>query len=450
MVNAASPSTTTNGFVNTAADPFDAVIVATPDLAGRLLGRRHSWPHYQASASKAVNTCEVVFGWGLGHELLDGFSGVGWDHGYGDLRFVTDPDTLRPVGWQDGVGIAFADVVTGDGTPFFASPRNILRTQIERAHSAGYRPLVTSELEFFALRNTSEVLAQQGFTGLTPVRGTLQPELACAISADETIMAELFSAMQRTGIEVETAKTEYCPGQYEVTLVPTDPMRMADQHALYKMATREIFRRHGMSATFMAKVDDHWAGSSSHLHVSLTDDDGNNLFATDEHLLRRFGAGLQAFARDFFLLWAPYPNSYKRFRDGTFAPTALTWGDDNRTVALRVTGHGSARHLENRIPGADINPYLGYAALLAAGLEGIERGLLPSDEVGQRNAYTEKIGRPLPESLSEALDAFYDSPVTRETLGEAAVEHITTFLSSELRASQLAVTDWDRRRLFDL
>lgn len=235
-----------------------------------------------------------------------------------------------------------------------------------------------------------------------------------------------------------------------MTLVPTDPMRMADQHALYKMATRQIFRRHGMSATFMAKVDDHWAGSSSHLHISLTDENGSNLFATDENLLRHFGAGLQAFARDFFLLWAPYPNSYKRFRDGTFAPTALTWGDDNRTVALRVTGHGSARHLENRIPGADINPYLGYAALLAAGLEGIERGLLPADEVGQRNAYTEKIGRPLPESLGEALDAFYDSPVTRQTLGEAAVEHITTFLSSELRASQLAVTDWDRRRLFDL
>lgn len=430
--------------------PYEAVVVATPDLAGRLLGRRHSWSHYQASASKSVRTCDVVFGWGLGHELLEGFDVVGWERGYGDVEMVADPTTLRPIGWRDNVGIVFADVVGQDGQPFFASPRQILRTQIERAHAAGYLPLVTSELEFFAFQRTSDDLADEGFARLAPVQNRLHPELFDAIDADEDVMAELFTALERTGIAVETAKTEYCAGQYEVTLVPTDPMAMADTHALYKIATREVFRRRGLSATFMAKVDDRWAGSSSHLHISLMDETRRNLFAADEALLRSFGAGLQAFARDFFLLWAPYPNSYKRFRDGTFAPTALTWGDDNRTVALRVTGEGSSRHIENRIPGGDINPYLAYAGMLAAGLEGIETGLSPADEVGNRNAYAERAGRPLPRSLNEALDAFVDSTVTRRTLGDNAVEHIANFLAKELEASNVAVTDWDRKRLFDV
>ncbi|WP_320671340.1 glutamine synthetase family protein [Patulibacter defluvii] len=430
-------------------DRFDAVIVATPDMSGRLLGRRHSAAHYAASAARAVQTCDIVLGWGLEHELLDGFATIGWEHGYGDLRLVPDPATLRPLGWAPRTGIVLADVTDLDGHDLAIAPRTLLRQQLERAREAGYEPRVTSELEFYVFAETPEQLAAAGHRPPTPHRATLQPELAEAIGRDDELLRTLFAALAATGIEVETAKTEYSPGQYEVTLVPTGVLEMADRHALYKLGTREVCRQHGLGASFMAKWDAGAAGSSAHLHLSLEDADGRNLFAADERLLAAFAAGLQHHAREFFLLWAPYPNSFKRLRPGTFAPANLSWGGDNRTVAFRATGRGGSRHLENRIPGADVNPYLAYAGLLAAGLDGVARELTPQGDVSG-NAYDATDVPPLPASLDEAIEAFRAGPTARAAFGDAAVEHIAHFAACELEASRHAVTDWDRRRLLGI
>jgi glutamine synthetase len=209
-------------------------------------------------------------------------------------------------------------------------------------------------------------------------------------------------------------------------------------------------RRAGLSATFMAKWHEDFGGSSCHLHMSLCDRNDRNVFADDDTVIRHFIGGLQRYAADVFLLWAPYPNSYKRFRPGTFAPSSLSWGADNRTAALRVTGSGISRHLENRIPGADVNPYLAYSGMLAAGLAGMVQRIEPVDGVGHSNAYASDDLRPLPGTLSEAIDSFGASTFTRDALGDVVVDHIANFAAHELAASRMTVTDWDRRRLFDI
>lgn len=428
---------------------FDTVIVATPDLAGRLVGKRLSARHFQDSGK--VRTCDVVFGWGLGHELLDGFATVGWQHGYGDVISQPDPTALRPLAWWPKTALVMADAVRPDGTPLAVAPRAVLRRQVERARELGYEPCVTSELEFTMYAETQQSLLEKGFAALALHREELHPELVETTGLDEELFAELRSAMEASGVLVESVKAEYSPSQFEMTLDPADAVELADRHAVYKMGVRELCRRRGLAATFMAKPDSDRGGQSCHLHISLRDEDGRNAFAEgDDGLMRRFVGGLQRYAADVFLLWAPYPNSYKRFRPGTFAPASISWGEDNRTAAVRICGEGGGRHVENRIPGADVNPYLAHAALLAAGLRGIADELDADAGVGHANAYARADVRPLPASLDEAVAAFRDSAFTRETFGDDVVDHVATFASAELNASRLAVTDFDRRRLFDI
>lgn len=428
---------------------IETVIVATPDLAGRLVGKRLTARHF--AEARTTRVCDVVFGWGLGHELLEGFEQVGWDHGYGDLVCRPDSDQHRVIAWWPRTALVMADVVHEDGRSVAFAPRSILRSQVERAHSLGLSPLVASELEFTLFAESTESLRAKGWAALALHRDELHPELVEAAGVAEELLGEIRRAMEASGVLIESVKAEYSASQYEISLDPSDALEVADRHALYKLGVREISRRHGVSASFMAKWHEDRGGQSCHLHVSLTDREGVNVFAGgDDVRLRQFIAGVQRYAGELFVLWAPYPNSYKRMRPGTFAPASLTWGVDNRTAALRVTGDGRSRHLENRIPGADVNPYLAHAAFLAAGLTGIERALEPDEGIGHANAYAGPGNHALPRTLEEAIDAFATSSFTAETFGADVVAHLANFFRKELEATQLAVTDFDRRRLFDI
>jgi glutamine synthetase len=447
-----TPQQSTGGSVNGAIPElgeYETVIVATPDLAGRLVGKRLTARHFRESGS--VRTCDVVFGWGIGHELLDGFDTVGWEHGYGDIVSRPDGATIRPLAWWPGTALLMADALRPDGTPVAVAPRAILRGQVERARELGYEPLVTSELEFTLYAETPQTLRSKGFAALDLHHEELHPELVETTGLHEGLLAELRTAMEQSGVLVESVKAEYSPSQFEMTLEPADALELADRHAVYKLGVREICRRQGVAATFMAKPESHSGGQSCHLHVSLADDAGRNAFADgDDALLRHFVGGLQRYAADVFLLWAPYPNSYKRFRPGSFAPASMSWGEDNRTAALRVCGEGASRHLESRIPGADVNPYLAHAALLAAGLRGIADELDPGEGIGHANAYAGVDLRPLPANLDEAVSSFATSRFTTESFGADVVAHLANCARAELDASALAVTDFDRRRLFDI
>ena len=299
--------------------PFDTVIVAMPDVAGRLVGKRLSARHFRESGK--VRTCDVVFGWGIGHELLDGFASVGWEHGYGDVIGQPDSDTIRPLAWWPGTALVMADAVRPDGTSLAVAPRTVLRRQVEGARVLGYDPFITSELEFTVYAETQQSVREKGFAALALHREELHPELVETTGLDEELFAELRATMEASRILVESVKAEYSPSQFEMTLEPADALELADRHAVYKMGVRELCRRRGLAATFMAKPESDRGGQSCHLHISLTDGEGHNAFAVgDDTLMRRFVGGLQRYAADVLLLWAPYPNSYKRFRPGTFAP----------------------------------------------------------------------------------------------------------------------------------
>ncbi|MEJ7690800.1 MAG: glutamine synthetase family protein [Nocardioidaceae bacterium] len=329
--------------------------------------------------------------------------------------------------------------------------RSILRRQAEAAEDIGLAPWMASELEFTVFDETPGSLVDKGYTGLRPHGAELHPELVEQIGHDEDFLLKLRETLVASGIPVESVKSEYSVGQFEMVVSPGSAMDSADRHVVYKLAVREVARRYGLAATFMSKWHESFGGSSCHVHISLNDGNGHNVFAEGrDDDLRHFVAGVQRYARDVFLLWAPYPNSYKRFQDGSFAPTALGWGDDNRTAAIRVTGTGPGRHIENRIPGADSNPYLAYAGLLAAGLAGIEDKLDPETEAAGGNAYGRNDQPLLPRNVEEAIEAFESSAFARERLGGDVVDHVANFCDKEAQASRMAVTDWDRRRLFDV
>lgn len=430
---------------------FDTVIIATPDLAGRLVGKRLPLRHFLAGGRGGLRACDVIFGWGIGHELLEGLASVGWDMGYGDVLLAPDLDTLRPMGWWPRTAIVLADATRGSGEAFPIAPRAILRNQVDAARQHGLEPLVASELEFTVFDESPRTLVDKGYTQLSLHQLELHPELVETIDLDVSLISDVVAGMEASGIPIEAAKAEYSPSQFEITLAPSSPLEAADRHVLYKLGVREIARSHGLAATFMAKWHEGFGGSSCHVHVSFTDAKGRNVFAEgDDERLRPFIGGLQRYAPDLFLLWAPYPNSYKRFRPGTFAPASLSWGTDNRTATFRVTGDGSGRHLENRIPGADVNPYLAYAALLAGGLAGMDEGLQPFADVGHDNAYAKADLPQLPETIEAAIDRFVTSDFCRRVFGDLMVDHVANMAEQEALGSRKAVTDWDRRRLFNI
>lgn len=436
-----------------ASGEIETVIVAMPDMQGRLVGKRLTARHFLGAGQDGVGTCSVVLGWGHDHALDPGYELTGWDNGYPDLVVRPDLSTLRPYPWFDKTAFVLGDAVAPGGAPIDLAPRTILADMIARLDGLGLRPLFASELECYLLDETPASAFDKGFVNLKAKHRTLHPETLIRTSEDEAYLGALRRNMEAAGVPVEMVKAEYAPGQIEVNLEYADAMTAADRHMVFKTGAKEIALQQGLVATFMAKLAHDLGGSSCHIHMSLLDRSGRSAFADGDdgagtsETMRHFLGGLTAYLSDIFLFLAPTVNSYKRLRPGTFAPATVTWGEDNRTVALRLVGKGRARRIENRIPGADVNPYLAYAGMLAAGLRGIEEKREPIGEAATGNAYNLG-GRPaLPTTLEEATAMFERSEMVGAAFGSAVQRHYANFGRQSVRAASTVVTDYERRIL---
>jgi len=372
-----------------------------------------------------------------------------WSTGYGDFMMVPDLDTLRVAPWLPGTALVMADLQWEDGAPVVASPRQILRRQLDRLAERDLVVYAGSELEFIVFRDTYEAAWRAGYRGLEPANYYNVDYSMLGTTRVEPLLRRIRNAMEGMGMPVESAKGECNYGQHEINFRYSDALAMADNHTIYKNAAKEIASQEGCSLTFMAKFNE-LEGSSCHLHFSLRDTDGAAVFA-DGHdmspLFRHFVAGQIAGLRELTLFYAPNINSYKRFVEGSFAPTVAAWGFDNRTCAFRVVGHGTGMRVENRVPGGDVNPHLAFAAMIGAGLRGIDEELeLEEPFVG--NAYESDHER-VPDNLRDAAELFSASDLARDAFGKDVVDHYRNMADVELAAFGAAVTDWERYRGFE-
>ncbi len=382
---------------------------------------------------------------------MEGYAITSWERGYGDMEFVLDLDTIRLLTHLPATAMVQCDLTWPDGSPVVQSPRSILAAQVEKAAGMGFQAVAGTELEFILFEDTYEAARTANYTGLTPANQYNVDYSILGTTRVEPLLRDIRNTMYAAGLDVEGAKGECNLGQHEIGFLYADVVKTADDHAVYKTVAKEIASLHGQSLTFMAKWDER-EGNSCHIHLSLRGKDGEIVFWDDEAgrrtpLYDSFVAGVLDAMADFTLLFAPNVNSYKRFADGSFAPTAIAWGEDNRTCAVRLVGHGAGARMENRVPGGDVNPYLAIAAMLAAGLDGVERGL----ELGpatEGNAYSQGLPT-VPRTLRAARDAFASSELARRTLGEEVVDHYTNMADVELAAFESSVTDWERRRSFE-
>jgi glutamine synthetase len=379
-------------------------------------------------------------------EPTPGYEIASWERGYGDFELAPDLQTLRRIPWLEATALVLCDVAWGDGKPVRPSPRQVLRAQIERAQSHGFEVMVGSELEFYLLRETYEEAHAKNYRDLTPSVPYILDYHILATSYDEPLMRQIRNGMQGAGIRVETSKGEAWPGQQEINFRYADALTMADNHVVYKNGAKEIAFQNECSITFMAKPDHTWIGSSCHIHSSLWRD-GESAFEGESEVFRRYLAGQIACGRELALFFAPNVNSYKRFAAGSWAPTTLAWGMDNRTCGFRIVGHGAGMRVESRIPGGDVNPYLAFAATIAAGLHGIENELeLPPALEG--NAYASSADR-FPSSLREAIAALDHGEMARAALGDDVVDHYLNYGRNEQELFDRVVTSWERERLYE-
>src|SRR5438128_548863 len=365
---------------------IDTVVAAFTDMQGRLMGKREQADYFlDETAEHGLEGCNYLLGLDMEMDPQPGYAMASWERGYGDFHLRPDPATLRRLPWLAGTAMVLCDVAWEDGTPVVASPRQVLRAQVERARAAGYEPMFGTELEFYLLKESYAEAHAKHYRDLTPSVPYILDYHVLATTYDEGLIRQIRKGMQGAGIPVESSKGEAWPGQQEINFRYADALTMADNHVIYKNGAKEIAFLNGCSITFMAKPDHTWIGSSCHIHSSLWRD-GESAFAGESQVFKQWLAGQIACARELAIFLAPTINSYKRYAAGSWAPTTLAWGYDNRTCGFRVVGHGQGLRVETRIPGGDVNPYLAFAALLAAGLHGLEQELeLPPPLDG--NAY---------------------------------------------------------------
>jgi glutamine synthetase len=429
------------------AGAIDTVVVAFTDMQGRLMGKRVDGEFFlEDSLEHGAEGCNYLLALEMEMDPVPGYAIASWEQGYGDFRLVPDLATLRRIPWLEGTALVLCDVAWHDGRPVAPSPRQVLQRQVERAAELGFTPMFGSELEFFLLRETYAQAHAQHYRSLTPSVPYILDYHILATTFDEPLIRQLRLGMKGAGIRVESSKGEAWPGQQEINFRYADALTMADNHVIYKNGAKEIAHLNGCSVTFMAKPDHTWIGSSCHIHSSLWRD-GESAFADDAVVFGRYLAGQIACARELAVFLAPTINSYKRFAAGSWAPTTLAWGHDNRTCGFRVVGEGRARRVETRIPGGDVNPYLAFAALLAAGLHGIAEELeLPPPLEG--NAYESDAER-FPSTLREAVRALEAGGMARAALGDDVVDHYLNYARTEQRLFDSAVTCYERERLFE-
>jgi glutamine synthetase len=428
----------------------DTVVIAFTDMQGRLQGKRlHAAYFVDVVLEQGAEGCNYLLGVDVDMNTVDGYAMTSWEKGYGDMEFVLDHDTIRLLPHLPATAMIQCDLVLADHAAVEPSPRTILKHQLQRAADAGYVALAGTELEFILFDDTYESAWSGGYRDLTPSNQYNVDYSIVGTTRVEPVLRDIRNSMHAAGMNVEGAKGECNFGQHEIGFLYDEALVTADNHSVYKTAAKEIAAAHGKSLTFMAKFNER-EGNSCHIHLSLRGSDDATVFWGDggrTPLYDHFVAGVLATMRDFTLLYAPNVNSYKRFADGSFAPTAVAWGLDNRTCAVRLVGHGASARMENRLPGGDVNPYLALAAMLAGGLHGIENELeLEPETTG--NAYTSDKPK-VPHTLLEARDAFATSAVARAVLGDEVVDHYTNMADVELAAFGAAVTDWELRRGFE-
>ena len=432
---------------------IDTVVVGIADMQGRLQGKRFVAPHFlEDVVARGTEGCNYLMAVDVDMNTVQGYAMSSWERGYGDFFMVPDLSTLRLLPWHPGTAFCMADVRWADGHPVVASPRAILQSQTARLTARSWHALTATELEFIVFNDTFENAWQAGYRNLTPANLYNVDYSLLGTGRVEPLLRRIRNEMSGAGMWVESAKGECHFGQHEIAFRYSEPVAKADEHSLFKMGAKEIAAQEGQSITFMAKYDAK-EGSSCHIHISLRDDSDQPVFADPgghefSKVFEQFMAGLLATLPELTLFVAPNINSYKRFVTGSFAPTALAWGHDNRSCALRVVGHQpSSLRVECRVPGADVNPYLALAAMLAGGLFGIEQGLdLEPEFVG--NAYVSDKPR-LPTTLREAAALFATSRVARDAFGDEVVDHYANMARVELEAFDSAVTDWERYRGFE-
>jgi glutamine synthetase len=434
---------------------IDTVLIAFPDHLGRLMGKRVTGSYFLDHLAKdGMEACDYLLTVDMEMNPQPGFRMASWDEGYGDFQGKLDPTTLRLIPWLPGTALGLVDLQWHGGRPVDASPRAMLRKQIERAAKAGYTIYMGSELEFYLFEESHEDLFDRNFADPQPTTQYIIDYHILGTTRDESVIRDIRNSMNRAGIPVEFSKGEWGRGQHEINLLYSDALTMADRHAIYKNGVKEIAWAHGRCATFMAKYSAAEAGSSCHIHTSVYNKAGKSSLFWDARkkepskVFRQFLGGLMKYSPELFLFFASTVNSYKRYQAGTFAPTNVAWSQDNRTTGFRIVGHGQGYRIENRMPGADANPYLAYAATIAAGLAGIEEGL-DCGRAYKGDAYKDAKLPRVPTSLNAAADAFARSSLARSAFGQDVVDHYVHLSRLEEAAFRAAVTDWERVRYFD-
>jgi glutamine synthetase len=436
-----------------AAQEIDTVVVAMTDMQGRLQGKRfHARFFLDEVVAHNTEACAYLLAVDTDMNTVDGYTLTSWEDGYGDFMLVPDMATLRVIPWQPATALVLADVAHLDGSPVRSSPRQVLAAQLERAGALGWTALAGTELEFIVFEGSYEQAWDGGYRNLVPANRWNADYSVLATGRIEPLLRDIRNSMAGAGLTVESAKGECNLGQHEIAFKYADALTTSDHHSIYKTGAKEIAARHGYALTFMAKPNDR-EGNSCHIHLSFRTKDGEPVMAGDgpyglSPTGARIIAGLLDGLRDLTLLFAPTINSYKRFADGSFAPTTVAWGPDNRTCALRLVGHGPSLRVECRVPGGDVNPYLALAGLIAAALSGVSRSLELSAPV-TGNAYGASGMPRVPASLHEALGLWSSSALAAGAFGKDVVEHYANMARVELAAYGAVVTDWELRRYFE-
>ena len=427
---------------------IDTVVTAFTDMQGRLMGKReHAEFFLDESAEHGIEGCNYLLALDMEMDPQPGYEMASWARGYGDFHLKPDLATLRRLPWLEGTALVLCDVTWEDGSQVVASPRQVLKRQLERAADAGLEPMFGSELEFYVLKESYEEAHAKNYRDLTPSTPYIIDYHVLATTFVEPLIRQIRNGMQAAGIPVESSKGEAWPGQQEINFRFADALTAADRHTIYKNGAKEIAYLNGCSITFMAKPDHTWIGSSCHIHASLWRDGANAFGGGDDELFGRFLAGQIACTEELALFFAPNVNSYKRYAAGSWAPTTLAWGLDNRTCGFRIIGHGASKRVETRIPGGDVNPYLAFAAMIAAGLHGIEQELDAPPPL-EGNAY-ESDAKRFPSTLRDAIAALEDGSVARAAFGDEVVDHYLNYGRVEQRLFDQVVTGYERERLFE-
>ncbi|MEO8608041.1 MAG: glutamine synthetase family protein [Chloroflexota bacterium] len=437
----------------------ETIVTVFPDLYGRFFGKRIMGDFFlEHTAQGGMHACDYLLTVDMPMEPVPGYQYASWEHGYGDFHCVADMRTLRMATWLEKSALVVCDIYDEKtGLPVSVAPRSILGKQVEEVSRLGYKAFGASELEYFIFEETYKSAREKHYAGLNHFGAYIEDYHILQGTREEVLNAAVRKHLSNSGIPVEFSKGEWGPGQHELNVHYADVLTMADSHSIYKQCFKDIAYELGLAVSFMAKVDENFAGSSSHIHLSLWDADGKeNIFDGDKPLgpvhgsdiVRWFLGGWIAHTKELMPFYAPTINSYKRYQSGSWAPTSLAWSYDNRTAGFRVVGHGKSLRIESRIPGADVNPYLAYAATLASGLDGIRNKIEPP-QIFEGDVYSAKELPQVPRTLRDAIALMERSTFAREAFGDDVIEHYLHFYKTEQAAYDKAVTTWERARYFE-